>query len=413
MRSAFIFLFCLFTSVSFAQALKGRVLYADTRRPVVGASVFLANTSIGTVTQENGEFVLPRFPEGSFDLVVSFVGYESFTLPIRSNRIPENIEVVLKPKVDELKEVILEPYEKDGWQKWGRFFLENFIGMSAGAEDCKLLNKEVLRFRLNRKENTLYVSADDRILIENRHLGYHLTYDLVNFQYNMRTHVFLYQGYPLFRDIETKRSAQKRRWLANREASYYGSIMHFMRSLYRNKLIEQEFDVKRIIKIPNTERERISQINRAKMTGTRVTTGGSVVIGDVYAGLHPDTAAYYRKVMRMPETTDYLINRTLTGDSIAYAIDSTVAGFNFKDYLQVVYKPKMAPVEFYRSLNQAYMEAPVTSQIKRTSEEPMMVWSNGTYYEGTTMISSGYWGFSEKIAELLPIDYWPPPKKAK
>lgn len=410
MRNVFIFLLCFFSAtISFAQSLKGKVLFADTRKPVVGASVFLANTSIGTVTRDNGEFVLPDFPAGSYDLVVSFIGYESYTVSLRSNQIPANLDIFLKPKVEELKEVILEPYDKDGWQKWGKFFIENFIGMSAGAEDCKLLNKEVLKFRMNRKENVLYVTADDRIEIENRFLGYRLTYDLVSFQYNMRTRLFLYQGYPLFKDIETKRSAQKKRWLAHREESYYGSMMHFMRSLYRNKLVEQEFDVKRIIKIPNAERERINNINRSK-TQMQL-SGGSVVIGDLYAGLHPDTATYYRRVMRMPETTDYLINKTLTGDSIAYAIDSTIAGFNFKDYLQVVYKPKMAPFEFYRSMNQAYIKAPITSDIKRTSEDPLMIWSNGTYYEGTTLITSGYWAFSEKIAELLPIDYWPTGKR--
>jgi hypothetical protein len=398
--------------VSYGQSVKGKVLYADTRKPVAAASVFLANTSMGTFTNENGEFTIAHFPEGRYDLVVSFVGYESFTISIQSNRLPEHIDVVLKPKVNELKEVIVERYEKDGWTKWGKFFLENFIGMSAGAADCDLLNKEVLKFRLNKKENILYVTADDRLEIENRFLGYHLKYDLVSFEFNMRTRVMIYQGYPLFQNIETDRSRLKKKWLANREEAYYGSMMHFMRSLYRNKLIEQEFEVRRLIKVSDAEKERVSKIYRAQL-GTQISTGGSMVIGGINEGTDPDSAAYYKKVMQKPESMNMLINRILTGDSIAYAIDSTIAGFNFKDYLHIVYKPKITPPEYYRSLNQAYIRAPVSSEIKRTSTDPIMVWANGTYYEGTTMISMGYWAFSEKIAELLPMDYWPPPKKTK
>jgi hypothetical protein len=412
-RKLFIFLACL-TGTAFAQAqsLKGIVRYADNRSPVVAASVFLANTSIGTVTKENGEFVISNFPDGRYDLVVSFVGYESFTLSVQSNHLPENIEVLLKPKVNELKEVILEPYLKDGWEKWGKFFMENFIGMSAAASDCELQNKGVIKFRLNKKENILTVTAGDRLEIENHFLGYHLKYDLVSFEYNMRTHLLLFQGYPFFQEMDTKRSGLKKKWLANREEAYYGSMMHFMRSLFRNKLVEQQFEVRRLIKVSNAERERVSKIHRTLLSGM-MGSNVNVVVGEVYRGLNADTAAYYKKVMQNPESMNYLINRVLPGDSIAYAIDSTVAGLNFKDFLQITYKSKDAPFEYYRFTNQQYMKAPIVSEITRTSPDPVMIWANGTYYETTTIISSGYWGFSEKIAELLPIGYWPPPKKTK
>jgi hypothetical protein len=395
-----------------AQSLKGKVLYADTHGPVVAASVFLANTSIGTVTKENGEFVIGNFPDGRYDLVVSFVGYESFTLSVQSNRLPDNIEVFLKPKVNELKEVVLEPYLKDGWEKWGKFFMENFIGMSAAASDCELQNKEVVKFRLNKKDNILTVTATDRLEIENRFLGYHLKYDMVSFEYNMRTHLLLFQGYPFFQEIETRRSGLKKKWLAHREEAYYGSMMHFMRSLFRNKLIEQQFEVRRLIKVSDREKERVSKIHRT-LLGGMMSTDGRIMIGDVYNGLNTDTAAYYKKIMQHPESMNYLVNRVLPGDSIAYAIDSTVAGFNFKDFLHIMYKSKEAPLEYYRSIGQQYIKAPIVSEITRTSPDPVMIWANGTYYETTTIISSGYWGFSEKIAELLPIGYWPPPKKTK
>jgi hypothetical protein len=186
-------------------SLKGKVVTSDTHKPVVSANVFLSNTSIGTVTDENGEFSITHFPAGRYDLVVSYIGYESYVISVQSNKLPARLEISLKPKVNELKEVILEPYEKNGWEKWGTFFMENFIGMSAFAEDCKLLNKEVIKFRFSKKNNTLQAFADDRLVIENKELGYLLKYDLVSFDFDFNTRRFLYQGYPLFEEMEAKR----------------------------------------------------------------------------------------------------------------------------------------------------------------------------------------------------------------
>jgi hypothetical protein len=189
-----LFIFASTCTLANAQSLKGRIIASDTRKPVVSANVFLSNTSIGTTTNENGEFILQHFPAGRYDMVVSFIGYESYTISVQSNKLPDNLDIVIKPKINELQEVILEPYEKNGWEKWGTFFLENFIGTSQLARDCKLLNKDVLKFRMNRKTNTLRVSADDRLQIENRALGYNLKYDLVSFEFNFGSRVLVYQG---------------------------------------------------------------------------------------------------------------------------------------------------------------------------------------------------------------------------
>jgi hypothetical protein len=130
MRAATVIFGLLLCSIcSNAQkVLIGTILSKDSKMPIASASIFLSNTSIGTISKDNGDFVLQPFPEGRFDLVVSIIGYETYTITIASNAIPSKLEILLSPKVKELQEVIVTPYEKNGWEKWGDFFMENLIG---------------------------------------------------------------------------------------------------------------------------------------------------------------------------------------------------------------------------------------------------------------------------------------------
>lgn len=413
MRLILIYLFCLTAGTNlFAQlSLKGKVINADGGKPIASANVFLANTSIGTVSNEKGEFVIEQFPAGRYDLVVSFIGYESYVIALQSGRLPADLEIKLKVKVDELKEVIVEPYEKHGWIKWGKFFMENFIGTSVFAEDCELVNKDVIKFRFNRKKNILQAFADDRLVIENKALGYLLKYDLISFDFDFNTRRFLYQGYPLFEEMKAKRDGIQKKWINNRQEAYYGSMMHFMRSVFRNKLVEQQFEVRKIIKLPGEEQARV----KAAYLKARIPvamSGHQVVVNDSKTDLHPDTLDYYRKVMQNPDGFNILINRILPGDSIAYAIDSVSVGLDFSDYLQIVYPPKKTPLEYGKSMLKVInRDTPITSEIFRVGKDPVVILANGTYFDGTNLISTQYWAWSEKIASLLPVDYWPPPKK--
>lgn len=408
-RGLLLFLLAYFTcSENYGQGvLGGQVLSADNKQAVASANVYISNSSIGTITDEKGNFMIRNFPAGRYDLVVSCVGYTTQVVTISSTQLPKQLTVLLQPKVNELKEVVVEPYDKNGWERWGNFFIENFIGTSAFARDCKLLNRDVIKFRFSKKKNKLEVIASDRLVIENHALGYLLKYDLTRFEYDFGTRIFLYQGYPLFEEMDSKRAGRLKRWEANREDVYFGSVMHFMRSLYRNKLVEQHFEVRRLIKIPDEEKKRVKALYRSQAVNAAIngTADGQL------PGLRRDSAAYYRKVMNEPESMNVLINKILTGDSIAYALDSVTVGLEFPDYLQVVYTKKKTPPEYQRMLPRGGFSIPLTSELVRTTQNPIMVLSSGNYFEGTNLITSGYWAWSEKIANLLPNEYWPAAKK--
>lgn len=254
----------------------------------------------------------------------------------------------------------------------------------------------------------LQVFASEPLLFENRALGYKLRYDLTACEYDFSQRIFIYQGFPFFEEMVTGRSGLQRRWERRRADTYTGSLMHFMRSLYRNRLVEEHFAVRKLLKISEAEKTRVRSVYRTAMQ--RASPDGRLMISNTYALFPPDTAEYYRLVMQEPDKLNVLINKVLPGDSIAYGIDSLTAGLYFKDHLHVVYTEKQLPVE-YNKYNPSFrpgQKVPLTSELSLTIDQPLEVLSNGSYFEGLGLLTSGYWGWWEKIANMLPYHYKPP-----
>lgn len=83
MRRIFYCLLAISASMnSFAQDfIKGRVFDNETKEPLVGATVLVSDTTIGSVTDLNGYFSIKR-PDESKNIEISFVGYEKVTVPV-------------------------------------------------------------------------------------------------------------------------------------------------------------------------------------------------------------------------------------------------------------------------------------------------------------------------------------------
>ncbi|MEX2231684.1 MAG: carboxypeptidase-like regulatory domain-containing protein [Cyclobacteriaceae bacterium] len=62
--------------------MSGRVLDAATKEPIHFASVFFAGTSIGGTTHEDGTFSFEGFPNGKYDLTVTFVGFKKYRIEV-------------------------------------------------------------------------------------------------------------------------------------------------------------------------------------------------------------------------------------------------------------------------------------------------------------------------------------------
>ena len=71
--------------------------------PLIGASVLIKGTNIGTITDVNGAFALPSSGNSSV-LMVSFIGFTSKEIPASG----QNLRIVLTEDSNELKEVVVQ-----------------------------------------------------------------------------------------------------------------------------------------------------------------------------------------------------------------------------------------------------------------------------------------------------------------
>lgn len=88
-KTAFLFACCLLFSVSiFAQShtITGVILDKDNGKPLPGVSIRLkGTTSVGTMTNDKGEFSLKVNKEGKMVLIISSIGYASTEMPVSTN----------------------------------------------------------------------------------------------------------------------------------------------------------------------------------------------------------------------------------------------------------------------------------------------------------------------------------------
>ncbi len=80
LKSTFV-IFLLLSGIANAQVagtLSGKVTDVS-GEPVVGASIFLNGTEKGTITDENGQYLLSEIIPGSYNLTVSYLGFETQT----------------------------------------------------------------------------------------------------------------------------------------------------------------------------------------------------------------------------------------------------------------------------------------------------------------------------------------------
>ena len=78
----FPFVFLCFFSVNAqtSQSIRGTVIDKFTKAPLIGATVYVSSTDpvIGTISDENGHFVLKKVPLGRAEVKCTYVGYDGY-----------------------------------------------------------------------------------------------------------------------------------------------------------------------------------------------------------------------------------------------------------------------------------------------------------------------------------------------
>lgn len=250
--------------------------------------------------------------------------------------------------------VITTSYEvKDGWEKYGDFFLDHFIGATPFADSCFLLNPEVLKFYYYKRSDKLKVLAAEPLLIANKSLGYNLRYQLDSFVYYYKTNINSYRGNCLYTGMEGD-MAQQQLWNENRRQAYFGSRIHFLRSYYDSSLKQDGFTV-----------DILSDNNQAKFNR-----------------------------LANPYDTLYYFFDDSTGNAELW----------FPKKLSISYTKK-APQKEY--LQQFALPLDVKAQISYVDlSDGILIKPNGFFLDQRSWVNQGYWSW-KNLADQLPYDYEP------
>ena len=71
--------------ITYSQNLNGKVLSEDKITPIIGANVFWENTSVGTVTDNKGNFVIAEPSNFPATLSVTYVGYSLINKEVKDD----------------------------------------------------------------------------------------------------------------------------------------------------------------------------------------------------------------------------------------------------------------------------------------------------------------------------------------
>ncbi|RYY38576.1 MAG: carboxypeptidase-like regulatory domain-containing protein [Chitinophagaceae bacterium] len=344
----------LFSFALSAQGLlSGSVTDAESKQPLPGASVFAQNTTVGTVSKPDGTYSL-QLGKGGYELVISFTGYEAQRVNVEGNA-DRTLDIALKKEDKSLTEVVIQSNNEvaDGWEKYGSFFLDHFIGRTANAKDTKLENPTALKFFYYKRTDKLKVFASEPLRITNNALGYTLQYALDSFVHYYKSGLNSYRGNCLFLPLEGD-AAQQATWAKARQKTYAGSRLHFIRAYYDSTLKEEGFTVDLLSETSNTKFDRLT---------------------------NPYDSAYYFSD-DSTGNVELWFPRTV---SISY-----VKARPEPSYLEQMNLPKNVPNQMsYVDLRDAILVKP-----------------NGFFTEQRSWVSQGYWSW-KNLADLLPYDYNP------
>jgi len=208
--------------------------------PLKSATVFISGSQRITACDSEGNFRFNHIDAGNYQLSVTMVGYFAYSQPISTSGKLTNIDIKLKLKQTALRQVNIG---KDNFDALFKIFRETFLGKTKNANDCIIINPRVINFRT--EKGILLADADEFLIIENPNLGYRIKYLLKSFGYNAKIDVTLYDGETSFEPMQGTAKMQ-REWDKNRLKAYQGSFMHFLRSVYQNRALEEGFRINSI-----------------------------------------------------------------------------------------------------------------------------------------------------------------------
>lgn len=399
MRLALAFLLLLLPALARGQGrLTGVVQDSATHQPLAFASVFLANTTLGVTTTEQGTFEFPMVPAGTYDIVGSYVGYHLARQAIKVGPDAQRVTLRLAPTANQLGEVVVRPNPNraSDFQK----FTELFLGRSTFSRQCRISNPDDVLLDFDAQANELTASAIKYVQVDNAALGYRVKYYGLRFVTNFTQQVVTFYGQPVFEEMATRSERQQRRWEANRVRAYRGSLAHFLRSVRDSQMTAQGFVARRLRIVSNPRFAHADSARKALLRQRRAFSAAEQDSLSRWASVPPAFSMLYVAPRHLDS-----VRRVAPGGQHVF--------LRFRDQLQVTYLNE-GPDANYHPQPSRFAKGPAPLPQDQQSSQLMLMQPeieidpNGQLANPLAVFTDGYWGF-EKMGEFLPLNYQPPP----
>ncbi|MFD2201676.1 carboxypeptidase-like regulatory domain-containing protein [Shivajiella indica] len=387
--------------------MRGKVLDAESLQPLEFATVFINNSTFGDITDRNGAFQI-NVPAGNYELVISYLGYQTFSFPFNTNTIRDSYEFRILPEFFELEEARIAEKRDKAWYNNLEIFKENFLGTSINGQRCKILNPEVLILDNETNKNVLTAKSKGILEIENPNLGYSIKYVLEGFELDFENKVSKYAGYPYFieKDIPRRRKAQIEK---QRIRAFEGSITHFVRVLYQGNIEEEGFVVKKSEIKNNRERPSDAEIEVAKEQLAQTRTW-----------LVRDSLRQFIQKENLPKERFELSEEDLSVDNLVEEARNGWLFLTYSDPFFVIFEKEHEEPNFRKysakqsDTNQIRGKSvgihakldPMPFQVTQLTltGNALRIFEDGSYFHPFDLYLNGYMAW-EKIGDLMPFDY--------
>ncbi len=400
-----LFFCCVVDSSAQRITVSGQVRDSSTGLPLQFANVFVNNTTINTVTDAQGKYSLSGISPGTYELVVSYVGYITLNrkIELQSAHNPI-IDFRLEPKEDDLEEIDVTSRMDKKWGRQLKRFEKVFIGnpLDSIAEAAKILNPWVLDFGEGKTSDGpryFYATAQEPIQIENTALGYRIMYDLLDFKQTRNG--FYYLGLSRFVEMEPSSKDIAELWHENRQRVFFGSTRHLLKTMIERDTTSKEYQVYELNMFPinhartnyfsqelGNSLELVPIDSIAKQSSS---SGRNLLVSDAMLEAHhiKGTAlnSYYRDVYN-PISWLIFKNDSLVVDPNGVPLDPAqliLSGHMAEDRMG-----RFLPLDFQPDLELAYLQQESTfhhdpNKWNSLREKPFVQTDKSYYYPGETI----------------------------
>jgi len=403
---ALIFSLIIIANFCFAQQnyILSGIVKDKNGEPLPGVAIYVSDYKLATATDNEGKYSLKLKP-GIYTILVQLIGFKSTNKQVVIEDKDVRADIVLTESTTQLAEVTIKP--DPNRMAYLNTFKTYFVGLTDNADKCKILNSDLIRFDYDHEKRVLTATTSDFLLIENQALGYMIKFLLKEFQYDYRTGIVFYQGFPHYEDLPGSVS-KKEKWEKKRIEAYNGSSQHFFSALFNNRSKEEGFIINKLIRNPEQEylADSIAEAQASGFTSSTLTLTGTI-------GFNQQKKIVPKSLEKLKSGHGFVtLNRAeVLPDTLVHEYNKDIKKISFTNLLYVIYtKEKESNGYLARigmSINRPKDLGNAQISLINLKANQVFFYKNGGINNPRSMIHEGYWAW-EKVADSVPMDYVPP-----